>query len=347
MKDKPLVYWVSTPTEVEYDMSILSKVTNKMDLRICTVGTVSSIHSYGIDIDFIPYDSSKVPYEVDIDGSGQRKLFERIVKDSPDLVIKKAGWTGSLTGNMDLFPKIMKNAGIKHCLWTSEQGCLRNWQAGIAKYYDWVVLNNREDLVWYKHEFGDSKKFSYMPFGCVPEFHKKVETERKSLICSYSNPQVSIPIKANSLERIVGALTPYYEPQDLALYGKDKWYPKEYRKFWRGEFYYSKFPEINSSSDIMLGISANTETGGYGTKLAKMLSCGAFVLWDYTKGIENDFENGKHLVWSKSKEETISLVKYYLDHPDERRKIADAGQKYAHEHLLWEKNLLGLVSEIE
>jgi hypothetical protein len=351
MNGKPLVYWVSAPTEVEYDMYMLSKITKKMELRVVTIGQEGVIHPYDIDISFQPYASTSINTNKDFGycPGGQEDIFQNIVIENPDLVIKKAGWVGNITNRSDLFPKLMNMYGIRHCLWTSEQGCLRDWQLDIARYYNWIVVNNKEDLSYYRERFGyaDSQhKVSYMPFGCVPKFHKNMKTKHDAKLCSYSNPQWGIECKGKSFNRVVGSLIEDYTPDELALYGKYLWYPTPYFDFFRGEFAYKDIAYINSSSDILLGISANTETGGYGCKLAKMLSCGAFVIWDYTKGIENDFENGKQLVWTKSAEETKELVKYYLDHPKERNKIAKEGQKYAHKYLSWETNILKLLKEV-
>ena len=49
----------------------------------------------------------------------------------------------------------------------------------------------------------------------------------------------------------------------------------------------------------------------------------------YIPGMEEDFENHKHLVWFKTVDEGIDLIKYYLDHDTEREEIAWAGWKLA------------------
>jgi hypothetical protein len=349
MNDKPLVYWVSTPTEVEYDMHMLRSITKKIDLRIATIGKPGIVHWCDIDMNFVPNLCTTIDTSRETDNAigGQTEVFNKIVEAHPDLVIKKAGWTAYITNKLSLFPSIMNQNGIKHCLWTSEQGCMRDWQMNVAKYYNWVVVNNTQDLKYYTNVFGQCKKISYMPFGCVPEFHKKMDIDHDSKLCSYSHIHGSdLTCKVESFYRVVQPLFDDYTPEELALYGKPEWYSHLAWKFFRGEFPYKEFPYINSMSDIQLGISANTELGGYGTKLAKMLSCGAFVLWDYTKGIEDDFEYGKHLVWTKSAAETKELVKYYLDNPKEREKIAKEGQKYAHKYLSWETNILNLLKEV-
>ena len=46
----------------------------------------------------------------------------------------------------------------------------------------------------------------------------------------------------------------------------------------------------------------------------------------WTPAVEEMFINHHHLVWSKSREETLDLVKYYLQHPELRQRIALQGQ---------------------
>jgi hypothetical protein len=218
----------------------------------------------------------------------------------------------------------------------------------VARFYEYIVVNNTPDYHLYQRTFaGAIHKIGYMPFGCIPEYHKPIPMSKASLMCSYTNPQWGVPEKAASFMRIVGALIEEYTPKELALYGKDKWYMGPFEDWHRGEFPYTDFVKANNSVDILLGVTANAIHGGYGCKLAKMLACGKMVLWDYTKDMEFDFKNKYHLVWTKSADETKKLVKYYLNHTKERNAIARNGRKFACEHLSWEKNILGLLEWIK
>jgi spore maturation protein CgeB len=58
-----------------------------------------------------------------------------------------------------------------------------------------------------------------------------------------------------------------------------------------------------------------------------VLPCGSFMLHDHIK--EPDmFEDKKHLVYFNGVDDLMEKIDYYLEHEDEREKIAEAGRKY-------------------
>jgi len=62
-------------------------------------------------------------------------------------------------------------------------------------------------------------------------------------------------------------------------------------------------------------------------KLLRSLSSGRLVVTEYCEGLEEHFENGKHLVWFNTMEEGLDLVRYYLEHDKERENIGREGRK--------------------
>ena len=56
------------------------------------------------------------------------------------------------------------------------------------------------------------------------------------------------------------------------------------------------------------------------------MACG-FHMTQYFDGIETMFENHKHLVWFKSYLELVRWVEYYLNQPNERKRIYLEGRK--------------------
>jgi spore maturation protein CgeB len=54
----------------------------------------------------------------------------------------------------------------------------------------------------------------------------------------------------------------------------------------------------------------------------EILASGGFLLTSSTSAINELFNIGKNLVASSSPEETVKLVKYYLNNPSERKKVA-------------------------
>ncbi len=82
-------------------------------------------------------------------------------------------------------------------------------------------------------------------------------------------------------------------------------------------------------------------------RVFNVLGAGGFYCTVYTKGMETVFENGKHLVWGKTVEETVALAKYYQTHQPEARKIAEQGfelvqSKHLYKHRL--KEMLSVLS---
>lgn len=59
----------------------------------------------------------------------------------------------------------------------------------------------------------------------------------------------------------------------------------------------------------------------------RSMAAGRLFMTEYCEGLENTFENHKHLVWYRGIEEGLDLIKYYLDHDSEREKVAANGRK--------------------
>lgn len=90
---------------------------------------------------------------------------------------------------------------------------------------------------------------------------------------------------------------------------------------------------ICSGAKIVVGADkAHDVAYGWSNRLWLTLGCGGFLLTNYVPGMEEVFTNREHLVWYRSEEECISLVREYLEKPDERYRIAEAGYRYVHEH---------------
>ena len=56
--------------------------------------------------------------------------------------------------------------------------------------------------------------------------------------------------------------------------------------------------------------------------------------------MEDDFTNHKHLVWFKDVDEGFDLVRYYLDHDEERERIGAEGRKIAMRGYTFERRLM-------
>jgi spore maturation protein CgeB len=62
-------------------------------------------------------------------------------------------------------------------------------------------------------------------------------------------------------------------------------------------------------------------------KVFEILACGALLVVDNQRDVLSLFESGKHLVVFRDLKELSEIIPYYLDHPEEARKIAQQGRK--------------------
>lgn len=79
----------------------------------------------------------------------------------------------------------------------------------------------------------------------------------------------------------------------------------------------------------------------------EILGCGGFFLTQHTRAIEYMFKNHTHLVWSKSYEETVELMDYYLNNESERERIALNGQQFVYENHTYEKRASEIIKALK
>jgi len=103
-----------------------------------------------------------------------------------------------------------------------------------------------------------------------------------------------------------------------------------------------------SSARISLGVHSITNSRTMQSmRTFEVLGCGGFFLTQHTRAIEYMFKNHVHLVWSKSYEETVELMDYYLDNEPEREKIALNGQRFVYENHSYEKRAREIVDALK
>ncbi len=91
--------------------------------------------------------------------------------------------------------------------------------------------------------------------------------------------------------------------------------------------YKTEVPYIFNKSKINLNITSKTITSGIPQRVFDILSCGGFCLTNYQKEIDEYFVDGEELVMYRSMEDLENKIQYYLEHEEEREKIARRGQE--------------------
>jgi spore maturation protein CgeB len=88
--------------------------------------------------------------------------------------------------------------------------------------------------------------------------------------------------------------------------------------------YGADMAKVVSQSKINLNF---TTASGASDRVYKVMGAGGFLLTEDWTGRKDLFEDGKHLVVFAGDQDAKQKIKYYLDHEDERRAIAEAGQR--------------------
>lgn len=187
-------------------------------------------------------------------------------------------------------------------------------------------------------------------FGCNPKIHRRVKPQvnlAHDIVFVGSNYDIRYEATKNILQPLLE------EEFDLFVWGL--WWDDPKRPVtvppekYGGILPYEKLAEAYSSAKIVLGLhcdaSSRTQTS---MRTFEVLGCNAFYLTQYTPAHEHHFDNHKHLVWSQSPQETVSLARYYLEHPRERETIAHAGQSevYAkHNYRQRAEHLIGFLEK--
>jgi len=74
-------------------------------------------------------------------------------------------------------------------------------------------------------------------------------------------------------------------------------------------------------------------------RFLRSMAAGRLFMTEYCQGMERYFKNHEHLVWFKTVEEGLDLIRYYLDHDEDRERIARRGRKIVSERHTFRQRL--------
>jgi len=200
--------------------------------------------------------------------------------------------------------------------------------------------------------------------GQVPEF-ERAGVKRAAYLAEAHDPALHYPVehadpdfisevafigkygRDSHLAATRGALIPAVAARfDLTLYGSG-WsglglavaradvYPEQYREICRG-------------AGIVLGCDWRYDVAWYfSNRTWFTLGSRGFLLTNYAPGLEEIFENHRHLVWYRSGDECLELIEHYRARPDERARIAAEGHAFARAHRTYDDFARDLVDLFE
>ncbi len=104
---------------------------------------------------------------------------------------------------------------------------------------------------------------------------------------------------------------------------------------------------IYNNSKIAINYSQFNEERYTSDRMFRILASGCFCLSQHYKGIEKDFEIGKHLDTFKDVRELQSKIDFYLNNPEERKRIAKHGYAYCHKTFAYSNMVENLINLVE
>ncbi len=265
-------------------------------------------------------------------------LEKAIYEFEPDIVFNEGG-----INRMDKIFPLLEDRQIPHVYWAIEDPV---WFNLLSVPY---ALKSALVLTPCRESIEDYRRYAInaylMMFACHPGFHRTVAPRDQ-----YSHDLVFIgnnyddhPARQTGSEIILNPLLT--GDFDIKIYGNEWWIDGS-RRFCLSPIHYGGYlpnedlPAMCSSARIVLGIhSVDNSKTMMSMRTFEILGCGGFYLTQWTEAIESLFENHKHLVWSHSAEETLDLVRYYLNHPELRAKISKQGQEEVYANHTYHKRI--------
>lgn len=158
-----------------------------------------------------------------------------------------------------------------------------------------------------------------------------VELNRNGLV-------LSVAKHITHMERVL-LLDTLSESYQVHLYGPDK--GEELTKVrWCGSAgYFDEMPKVFKGSKINLNISLKCIQSGIPLRALDIMGSGGFLLTNYQPELAEYFIDGEELVMYTSLEDAVEKCAYYLEHDDERRKIAQKGYQKVSELFTYEDRL--------
>lgn len=201
-----------------------------------------------------------------------------------------------------------------------------------AEEFDYVFFNQKDAVEEFNKQ--SRKNAIWLPHAVEPQAYPDVEIIKKFDVCFIGHVQETD--NYNGIKRI-DALDRLF---------------KEFPNFYYGSRH-PAFPDKNlfedaakkfSQSKIVFNISIKDDIN---MRVFESLATGSMLLTNYIPTLGELFEDKKHLVMYKTLDEMVELAKYYLEHEQEREKIALEGQKECLEKHTYKHRIEKIMSFIE
>jgi hypothetical protein len=228
----------------------------------------------------------------------------------------------------DLPPLLMEELApdIPTVVWMEEQTrCLESSHVEYVRNTRLLCLSTPSLVQDYRQK--GILQSTFLMSGYSPKFHKPYQNRRGSF-----DRDIAFIGGPGHMGNRPEFLSKVSEWSDLTIFGlRDSWLPHMLRfenLHIAGEARPKHYAKICARSKIVLGLNQSNDSRLYfSNRFFLTLACRGFHIVRYVPGMEEVFENHRHLVWFESDEECKELCQHYLKRDGERAKIAQEGHE--------------------
>lgn len=186
-----------------------------------------------------------------------------------------------------------------------------------AKHYDYVFFNQKQAVEeWNKWAklVASRNLSSWLPHAVEPLAYPHFEILKKWDLCFIGHMQerenYNGMTRIDTLDRMFKEFPNFYFGSRHPAFPGKNLFEDAAKKF--------------CQSKIVFNISIGDDVN---MRCFESMATGSFLLTNWLPTLDDLFEDGKHLVTYKTIDEAIEKAHYYLEHEDEREKIALAGME--------------------
>lgn len=256
------------------------------------------------------------------------RLARLIEAKNPWLVITHSAWIPP-----EMVKRLKENTKAKIVSWFPDHPGNLGRQYLFAAPYDALFFKDHF-LVERARNLG--RNAHYLPEACMPEWHKSVEltdSERDFYGCDITTAGNLYYYRAIIFESLMDAYK-------VKLWGDvPRWLSSPARGLYQGR----SVTELEKAKAFRAAkIVLNTfqgEVSGVNQRFFEIAGCGGFQVCEYNDTVHEFFDVGKEIIVFKTIRDLAEKVDYYLKHPEERKKIADAAYIRAQREYTFQKRL--------
>jgi spore maturation protein CgeB len=244
----------------------------------------------------------------------------------------------------------LRKRGVITVLWFVEDYVRFGYWKDIAQYYDFVFTIQKGECLE-KIRAAGAGEVHYIPTACDPYLHRPMvlsAEERKQwgspvsfVGAGYHNRQQVFASMADFPLKLWGTEWPTCKPFDRMVQEQGRRItPEEYVK-------------IFNATDVNINLHSSTERDGVdpfgdfvNPRTFELAASGAFQLVDERSLLGECFEPGKEVITFSNPRDLKDKIRYYLERPEERARIAEAARiralkEHSYAHRL--KDMLSII----